>query len=100
MTITEDNGKPTFTLHDVELRGSFDLHFANGKWQIRNFQFQETKISGTDFKKLAVASKEEKDVVLKLKDGKGKARIISLYYVPISGTLWDISINLVGWDIS
>ena len=100
MTITEDNGKSTFTLHGVELRGSFDLHFTKGKWQIRNFQFQETKISGTDLKKLANASKEKKDVVLKLKNGEGKAKIISLYYVPTSGTLWDISINLVKWNVS
>jgi len=98
MAVTKDKGKPTFTLDDVELQGSFDLHFTKGKWQIENFEFQETKISETNLKKLTAASKEEKTVVVKLKKGKGKANISSLYYIPESETLWDISINIVEWD--
>ena len=97
--ITEDNGPPSFTLHGVELGGSFDWLFKNGKWEMKKFHFQETKISGKELKKLADASKAELDVVLKLKNGNGKARIGSLYYEPISGTLKEITIELVEWDI-
>lgn len=87
-----------FKLHGVELNGSFNLEFTGEKWRLKDFSFEETKISETDAKKLVEASKTKSEVPIECGNEKGTAQIYGLTYDPKKDMLKSISFSVLEWS--
>lgn len=106
----DEESEPKFVLDEVQLRGSFKVKFSKEKlhiekfkfsrkkkWTLEKFDFQPTKITGTNVNKLAEASKAGTEVSLKFGNGEGKAIIGDLHYDPESEMLTFIVLKLTEW---